>query len=114
MENDKKKKRGRKPVAADQRREHCVSVRLNAAELAKLDEQRGKLQRGEALRASLLGTTPPPAPDRLNLTAWQQLARAQANLNQLARSVNSCDAVEINEILNGVRAFRNALIGAQN
>jgi len=106
-----KKRKGRKPIAADQRRDHCVSVRLNPAELAKLDAERGKLQRGEAMRAAFLGVTPPPPPAPLNLIAWRELSHAQANLNQLARAVNGGESVEVREILEEVRAFRNALIG---
>jgi hypothetical protein len=112
-QTDKKKKRGPKPKAAEDRREHCVSVRLNPAELAKLDAMKGQMQRGEAMRFAFLGTPPQPAPPAVNVRAWQQLARVQANLNQLARAANAGDAVEIKEVLEAVREFRNALIGVQ-
>lgn len=111
---ERKRKRGRTPKPVADRRGHCVSVRLNPAELVKLDADRGMLQRGEWMRATFLGATPPPPPPAVNLTAWRALATAQSNLNQLARALNSDPAAaEVEAVLAEVRAFRLALIGAE-
>ena len=63
---------------------------MNKAELATLDRQREivKMQRGEYLRAASLYALPQAIP-ALNTTAYAELARSAANLNQLARYVNS-------------------------
>ncbi len=86
-------RRGPKPKPLEELREHCVSVRLNPAELERLDALRGRLQRGHWLREAALGrgarggvegrTIP-----ELNREAWTKLGRLSANLNQLTRAVN--------------------------
>lgn len=116
-----KKKRGPKPKAAVDLRGHCVSVRMNAAELAALDQRRGEFQRGEWMRLAEAGALPPPPPSELNIEAWRKLATALGNLNQIAHALNidaaaggirvTLDA-EIKQALAEVRALRNALIGA--
>lgn len=116
-----KKKRGPKPKAAVDLRGHCVSVRMNAAELAALDQRRGEFQRGEWMRLAEAGALPPPPPSALNVEAWRKLATALGNLNQIAHALNidaaaggiraTLDA-EIKQALAEVRAFRDALIGA--
>lgn len=52
------KQRGRPALPEAQKRAHCVSVRMNVAELATLDKQRGKVQRGEWLRMMWAGSLP--------------------------------------------------------
>lgn len=46
-------RRGPVPLPPDEKRTHCVSVRLNGHELTELDIQRGRCQRGEWLRMAL-------------------------------------------------------------
>lgn len=104
-------KRGPRPLPDRERRDHCVSVRLNAAELAQLDDVRGRFQRGEWLRIAALDQLPPSIP-AINRDAWLELARAAANLNQLAKHINQrgdADPVRIGVELG---AFRRALLGA--
>ena len=113
---ERKRRHGPQPLAAADKRGHCVSVRLNAGELAWLDEQRATvgMQRGEYLRAAALDRLPPqPAPE-LNRAAWLELARAAGNLNQLAHHLNSVGVAHSDapEILAQLAAFRAALIGA--
>ena len=109
-----KKKRGPKPKAGAELRGHCVSVRMNVAELAALDKRRGELARGEWLRLAEAGALPPAPPPALNIEAWTKLATALGNLNQIAKALNVDRAsVEIDEALAAVREFRNALIGAE-
>jgi hypothetical protein len=56
---------------ATDKRGHTVSVRLNDAELARLDSQRDavQMQRGEYLRAAALHRLPPTIPE-VNREAW--------------------------------------------
>lgn len=79
---------GPAPLPADALRTHCVSVRLAPAELAELDSQRGPYRRGEWLRLAWQRALPPAPPPELNRRAWAELARAAANLNQLAHHLN--------------------------
>ena len=85
----KRRRRGPQPLPAGEKRLHAVSVRLNAAELARLDGQRSsiKMQRGEYLRAAALHRLPPTIP-AINREAWTELAREAANLNQIAKYLN--------------------------
>ena len=84
-----RRKRGPQPLAPGAKRDHCVSVRLNSAELAWLDAARVevKMQRGEYLRAASRGILPPTIP-AINREAWVNLARVAGNLNQYQRQIN--------------------------
>ena len=111
--NDRSARRGPAPLPAAEKRQHCVSVRLNADELARLDGVRGQFQRGEWLRMAALDRLPPTVPE-LNRQAWADLARAAANLNQLARHLNEGrGSTDADAIRSELSAFRLALIGAQ-
>lgn len=102
------------PLAAADRRSHTVSVRLNEAELVWLDEQRQpvQMQRGEYLRAAALGKLPPTIPP-LNQTAWIELSRSAANLNQIAHRLNTGETVPLDDVRAALDAFRRDLIGAK-
>ena len=84
-----RRKRGPKPLALADKREHCVSVRLNSAELAWLDGARAgvRMQRGEYLRSASRGVLPPTIP-QINREAWASLARVAGNLNQYQAQIN--------------------------
>lgn len=91
---DPKKKRryGPEPLPAGEARGHCVSVRLNSAELALLDAKRAgaMMQRGEFLRAAALHKIPKSrVVPELNRTAWAELARLAGNLNQAQHHINA-------------------------
>jgi hypothetical protein len=107
---------GPAPLDPADKRGHCVSVRLNIAELARLDAQRGPHQRGEWLRMAALDKLPPAPPPPINRDAWAQLARSASNLNQLAHHLNStgliADAADAQRIRAVLDDFRRALIGA--
>lgn len=109
---DRKSRRGPAPIPPEQRRTHCVSVRLSAAELIHLDAKRGQYQRGEWLRMAALDKLPPTIP-AINREAWTQLARSAANLNQIARHLNEGGAVMLDELADELAEFRRALIGAR-
>lgn len=109
----RKRRHGPAPLPPEVKRDHCVSVRLNVGELAKLDMERGKTPRGEWLRLAWECALPPaPAPE-LNREAWVELSRAASNLNQLAKRLNEGGEAEAQEILAELAGFRAALIGAK-
>lgn len=85
-----RRKSGPKPLALADKREYCVSVRLNSAELADLDSARAlvKMQRGEYLRSASRGVLPPTIP-QINRESWANLSRVAANLNQYQQAINA-------------------------
>jgi hypothetical protein len=86
---------------------------MNAAELDRLDLQRGSHQRGEWVRMSWLKTLPPPPAPAINREAWAELARAAGNLNQLARHLNAGGFMHDGpELAAELEKFRAALIAA--
>jgi len=111
---DQTKRSRRGPVREDEKRRHCVSVRLNDAELAKLDSQRKavKMRRGEYLRAASLHKLPPTIPE-VNREAWVELARTSANLNQIARRLNVGEEIHLDEVRASINALRLSLIGVR-
>lgn len=115
--NIQRRKPGPQPLAPADKRTHCVSVRLSAAELDALDAARApvQMQRGEYLRAASHGTLPPVIP-AINRQVWSALARSAANINQIAHRLNAADtgadAVPLDEVREAVQALRRALIGA--
>jgi hypothetical protein len=111
----KRSRRGPVSLPADALRQHCVSVRLNAAELALLDESRGRYQRGEWLRMAGIGKLPPTIPS-INLKAWASLAQVASNLNQYQVAINCGKAKgyqpDVLEALRyDVQSLRRELIG---
>ena len=85
----KRRRRGPAPLDADDKRDHTVSVRLNAGELSRLDSLRAGvvMQRGEYLRAAALHQLPPTIP-AINREAWAAMARVAGNLNQYQTAIN--------------------------
>ena len=114
---DRAARRGPLPLPTADKRGHCVSVRLNGRELAQLDAQRGRFQRGEWLRMAALDQIPPTVPDA-KVKAWAELARVAANLNQAQAAINRGDSdghqVELLEDLRAaVASLRRELVGVQ-
>jgi len=104
-------RRGRKPLAPADRREHPLFVRVNLAELAKLDQLRGTRTRGDALRSLALGQAAPVQVPEINVRVRAELARASSNLNQIAARLGAKRPVELDEIAKTLAQFRAALIG---
>lgn len=92
-------------------RTHCVSVRLNPAELTVLDSQRGTLPRGAYLRRAWLGARLPRPLPAANQEALLQLRGLATNLNQLARHANADHAIELGELHRLVGNLRLTLAG---
>lgn len=111
---DKSRTHGPRPLDAKDKRTHTVSVRLNAAELERLDALRAprKLQRGAYMRAAFLESLPPFVPE-LNQNAWLELSKSAANLNQIAKVLNHGKPVSMGFILDAVNKFRFNLIKAE-
>lgn len=111
----REKRRG--PIPLVDPRTHCVSVRLNDNELQKLDNQRGRMARGEYLRCAALDELPPTIP-ALNQQAWVELSKAAGNLNQIAKKLNSIENADLLDtdiklIMLELAEFRTRLLKAQ-
>ena len=103
------------------RRKHCVSVRLNDAELTKVQAWTGAgghtKKLGQVLRETAFGRTVVVVP-KANQAEWEELARALSNLNQLAFHLNSGRLPEdvrpiLRELLKEVRDLRADLLGKE-
>lgn len=66
---------------------HCVSVRLNNAELAKLNALREHYSKGEWLRMVSLQRLPPAIP-AINIKAWKALTDILQKLNRIATHID--------------------------
>ena len=78
----------RKGKDDEDKRTITVSTRLTPAETARLDNLRGKVQRGTYLRLILTDTVPPYIP-AINRQAYVELSRLGSNLNQIVRAFNT-------------------------
>lgn len=112
MTEERKSKRGPKPIDPNAKRSHCVSTRLNDDELQRLDAQRGAFQRGEWMRMAALDKLPPSIPE-INRQSYNDLARVGANLNQLSRRANAGQSVEIEELAYILSDLRLSLLGVK-
>ena len=114
----RRSRRGPVSLPADVLRQHCVSVRLNAAELTLLDENRGRWQRGEWMRMAGIGKLPPSIPE-INLKVWASLAQVASNLNQYQVAINCGKAKGyppgiLKALRDDVQLLRRELIGASS
>lgn len=111
INENRAKRRGR--TALDDPRTHCVSVRLNDEELAILNAKRGTMKQGEWMRCAALDKLPPIVPEP-NIEKWQALARAAANLNQIARSLKDLKGIsdeQFAQVRKVLTDFRASLLG---
>lgn len=69
-------------------RTHCVSVRLNNAELSKLNTLRGNYAKGEWLRMASLQKLPTIVPT-VNINTWKILGEINQKLNRIALHIDS-------------------------
>lgn len=109
---------GKDKLPSAEIRQHCVSVRLNKQELTVLDSKRSSYRRGEWLRMAALHQLAPVYPE-INKEAWCELARSAANLNQIAKHLNTkapesaISKTELFNIRRSLNNFRDALFSAQ-
>lgn len=106
-----KSKRKQDQIEPDEVRTYKLRVMLNSQEVAFLDSVRGKHSRAETVRFLLNDFTPKTIPE-LNTSAWVELSKASANLNQIAHKLNVGESLGIEEIRERLEGFRAALLGA--
>ncbi|EMW9518175.1 hypothetical protein ABWQ78_004925 [Salmonella enterica subsp. enterica serovar Newport] len=100
---------------SQQTRSHCISIRLNDAELSYVDGLREDLNRAVWIRMSALKHRPPKIPE-INLTVWKLLAKASQDLNYLVHHLNtkSHDSpftiTEIYTVQKRIKALRDVLL----
>jgi hypothetical protein len=120
-EIEKKRRHGPTPKPVAEQRRHAVSCRLTDAEIARLDELRGEVTRGEWLRLAAMAKPPRIVPT-VNKVAWADLARAAGNLNQITRAINEGrllvnEVPSVGQVVMDVRAqldaVRRHLIGLE-
>ena len=75
-------------LSHNQLRSHCVSVRLNDAELKLLNEKRGRYRKGEWVRLALIEKLPVTVPP-INLEAWKSLSEISQKLNKLVAHLDN-------------------------
>ncbi|MGC0915367.1 hypothetical protein [Pantoea agglomerans] len=76
------------PPLAENLRIHCVSVRLNNAELNTLDYERKQHAKGEWLRMCFMKNQPVVVPE-INRSAWKMLGEINQRLNELLNHLNA-------------------------
>lgn len=105
------RKRGPTPKPLKSQRKHRIAVYLNDSELKIIHgfSELSKTCPAAYLRRIALNTPPVVIP-QLNQQAWEHLGRAAANLNQIAKSLNSSDIGYLVEVRTALIRFRQALV----
>ena len=104
----------RKRKDDEDKRTVTVSTRLTPAETVRLDNLRGKIQRGTYLRLILTDNVPPYIP-AINRQAYAELSRLGSNLNQIVRAFNTIGLMpeSIADIQSLLAELRLSLINLQ-
>lgn len=108
-----KRRRGPAPTPEQQKRKKRISVYLTDVEYSELlSRVNHKDDLAPYMRAqAFAGKTPYSVKvPEINLQAYAELARAAANLNQIARSLNEGSPVDISTLQEALHAFRLGLI----
>lgn len=87
---------------------------MSDQELQDLDRRRGKLRRGTFLRNVFLGKKEPKQIPEVNRDKYIETARWAANLNQIAKQLNTAGVIEIEELRRILSEFRRSLIGLKD
>lgn len=136
MENEaKKRRRGPTPKSPDKIRKHHIGVYLSDPELRELSKRagthiphimEGKQSGGDTaprrkiadyIRAAAFGALPPIVP-AVNEKVWLELAPVLANLNQIAKRlntgerVNDCMYIDVLEIQDALNTLRPKLLAS--
>lgn len=113
LQTTKSKKRGPAPKPAKEKRNRRISVYFTEAEYAELlTRVQTKVELSPYARHQLFAGKKAyrlVVPE-LNILAYQELARAAGNLNQLAKHLNGGETLAVNEILQELEMFRQALM----
>ena len=111
VDDAKRSLRGPHFVDPADKRNHCVSVRVNDDELAELDRRRAgfRMQRGEYLRAAAFGYLPHVIP-AINQDAHDELRRIGVNLNQIAKRANALGNIDMADLVRTVEGLQLAMI----
>lgn len=98
----------------EDKRTVTVSTRLTPVEASRLDNLRGKMQRGAYLRLILTDNVPPYIP-AINRQAYAELSRLSSNLNQIVRAFNAVGTIpkDIADIQSLIAELRLSLIRLQ-
>ena len=86
---------------------------MNDGEVAKLKSLLQGYSKGAFLRVAALGAVV-NRPSEINLSTYSELASTAANLNQIARHLNSGGAADAEVIAAELAAFRLALLGLKS
>lgn len=109
-----RRKIDRPQMPEKEKRRHKMTIALNDAERAELDQQRGKVPAAVYLRQSWRrrGGAAVAIVPAINREQWAQLSTLQANINQIARNLNAGEPLkdELDNILAAVKDLRRALI----
>lgn len=95
-----------------EKRDHCVSVRLNKTELEILDAKRGRFQRGEWLRVAFLDKLPPTVPD-INIELYTKLNKTLGAIGAIIktdRTLTGEQSKNINELIDHIKDFQKTII----
>lgn len=107
-----RKKSGKRNLPESELRTHCVSVRLNTAELAALDKIRRKFQRGETLRMISFSRLPTPViVPEINRELATNIGRSFGNLATLATAMRGGEYVPLDQIKTALADLQLSLIG---
>ncbi len=89
-----------------------VIIRVSPSEHSEMLARAGKMRLAPWLRAAALDAIPPTIP-QINRDALAELHRVGANLNQIARKLNSSGEVDLHDLRSTVSELRATLAGAQ-
>jgi hypothetical protein len=118
---DRKRRHGPEPRPEAELRSQRVGFYVTADEYDELIKRAGAIGKtgtalsrhlGRFVRDQTFNRLPPMIPE-LNRSAWFELSKAAANLNQIARTLNQGDSVEAGEIRAALDEFRCSLIGME-
>lgn len=110
----KNRKHGPDPLSSDQLRSKRLSVYVTADEFSELTRRAElvSMRTPAYLRESGLERLPPTVPE-INQSAWLELSKSAANLNQIAKALNHGKPVGMGFIFDAVNKFRCNLIKAE-
>lgn len=101
-----------KDLVHGKKRNRCIAVHLNDEELENLKRMKGKIPYSAYIRNTILGRTPKIIP-KPNRQAYVETARWASALNQIAKRLNMGEDIEMQEVRELLKNFRQALMGVE-